>query len=266
MQDIHYNNKIYVIPDNWNELSGKQLIKVAGYLNGKNNNPELVELKILKALMCVSAFKFGYLSNDLKARLLPYIQWIVEDANTLTENTLYCYRKNIFSKKLYAPEKEFNNLRMVEFHYTEVAYKFLRETDDIDYLNELVAILYRQGKTNYDFNRNVDGDVREAFNDAVIEQNKKIVSKWPLAVKQAILLWYDGCRQLLIEDYPLVYSGKKSTENYYAGLYNMIRSVAGEKYGTMDKVEQLTVHTAHLELTCIIEDAQRLEEAYKKQA
>lgn len=267
MQDIFYNKKMYVIPDNWNELSGKQLVKVMGILNAHNLKPEVAELAILKVLMGINAIKFGLLNNDLKARLLPYIQWVANEDLNLTEIILHSHRKNIFCKKLYAPQSEFNNLLMVEFHYTEVAYHSLTEADNIDSLNELVAILYRTGKANYNYKRNVGGDVRIEFIDADIAYHKAIVSKWKLPVKQAILLWYNGCRQLLIEEYPLVYDGKKNNEksNYFSGLYNMMRSIAGDKYGTIDKVEKLTVHTAHLELTCIIEDANRLEAAYKKQ-
>jgi hypothetical protein len=266
MQDIHYQKKIFVLPDNWNELTGKQLIAISKILNHKNIKPEAAELQILKVLLQKSSFGFGFLKTDIKARLLPYIQWIAETETPLTENLLPSYRKNIFSKKLFGAANEFNNLKMIEFHYTEVAYQFFINSNEEDYLNDLVAVLYRTKKENYNSNRDSDGDIRIEFKDAEIAYHKKIVSKWSMAVKHAILMWYVGCRQMLVEDYPLVYGGSNTadTSNYYAGLYTMMRSVAGEKIGTIEKVEQLNVHTAHLELTCIIEDAKKLEEAYKK--
>jgi hypothetical protein len=263
MQDIYYQKKIYVIPENWNELTAKQLVEIVDIIHNNNSKPEVKELMILKCLLNCSWFKFLRYSSDLKTRLIKHIQWIADDKLRLTEPIISSYRNNIFCKKLYSPDKEFNNLKMIEFHYAEVAYRFLVETKNDKYLDELVAILYRSGKENYDYKRNPDGDIRIDFKGTDVDYHKKIVAKWPRAVKQSILMWYNGCREMLVEDYPLVYGGTPSTENYYAGLYTMMRSVAGEKFGTIAQVEQLYVNTAHLELTCSIEEAKELEEEHK---
>lgn len=256
MQDIFYNNKLYFIPNNWDELNKKQLIKVASILHHPLYSNDLKQYLLLKALINVASFGFGRLHVDGKARMMKYVEWVSDKELFLTYNPIINYRKNIFSETLFAPASNFENLKMVEFHYSEVAYKNLIETDEVDYLNELVAILYRRKKDNYDCELNSDGDFRVPFKAAEIEYHKKIVKGWNTSVKQAILMWYDGCRQSLIKEYEEVYKGSSNTENYYTGLFTMMRSLAGDKYGTFENIENLNVHTAHLECCLLLQEAE----------
>jgi hypothetical protein len=256
MQDLVYNKKLYFIPSTWNELTAKQLFAITHLLH-TNYTPEYKEYLLLKAMLGFGNLRYAFLPNDAKYRMMPFVEWIANKEEVLTELPFNCYSKNIFSSKLFAPAKAFENLTMLEFHYTEVAYKFLIETDDEKYLNELIAVLFRHKKENYDTAKNSDGDCRIAFNPNEIDYRVKIVKPWKLSVKQAILLWYDGCRQTLIKDYAEVYSGTSEGSNYYAGLYTMIRSLAGDKYGTIDKIEQLNVITAHLECSILLEESEK---------
>jgi hypothetical protein len=90
------------------------------------------------------------------------------------------------------------------------------------------------------------------------------VSKWPLAVKQAILLWYDGCRQMLVKSYPLAFGKGKANGNYYEGLFGMMRSIAGDKYGTLEDVENLFVHTMFMEIVACKKEEMEMEKQMAK--
>lgn len=255
-----YKNKLFIIPEEWNELTGKQLITIAGLLHS-NLEEDIFYLKALQCLSNLSTVKFMLQPLDAKLNCFEHLDWLQssDDKELLTKQLLPKY------KGLYGPTDELGNLLLVEFHYTEIAYQNLITTNEVQYLNELVAIMYREPKANYDHARNSEGDHRVIFTDNDIAYHTKKVAKWPLAVKQAILMWYDGCRQDLVNSYSTVYpaSSTKKDDNYSAGLYQLIRSLAGENYGTIDKVEQLTVHTAHLELSCMIADNEKLKEQLK---
>jgi len=255
MQDIVYNKKLFFIPSTWNELTAKQLFEVS-YVLHTNLSVSYKEYLLLKSMLNLNGLKYAFLHHDAKNRMLPFIEWIGNHDEILTELPFSFYRKNVFYSKLYGPAKLFENLTMLEFHHTEVAFKFLIDTDNEIYLNELVAILFRHKKENYDVNKNSDGDLRVVFNPNEIDYRVKIVKHWPLAVKRAILMWYDGCRQHLIKEYPEVYNGTTDDSNYYSGLYTMIRNLAGDKYGTIDKIEQLNVITAHLECSILLEEVE----------
>lgn len=243
--------KSFTIAEEWNELSAKQLLKVANVLHA-NLTAEQFNLKCLQALSNISIYQFFKLPTDVKLKCYQYVNWLNNDTKQFTKQVFTTY------KSLAAPADDFDNLTMLEFHYTELAYQNLISTNEIDYLNEIVAILFRPIKNNYNIQHNPDGDARVKFNPNVVASNKKRVAKFSLDFKHAVLLWYDGCRQNLIASYEPLYAGTNKTDDFSVGLYKMMRSVAGDKYGTIAEVENLNIHTAHVELMCMMEDAQEI--------
>lgn len=253
----YFSYKMTVV-NNWNDLSRKQLL-LAAILLHSNYDTELALQKALQIVSNKSVFKFLLLPKDFRERAEKYAAWLLDGENTLTKQLLPKY------KNLFGPDDNFGNLLLVEFHYAETAYHRMVNEKDPEALDELIAILYREGKNDYDHKRNRDGDNRKAFCYGDIAWHKRKIKRWPNAVKLAIILWYDGCRQQLVKDYETVYpkTNTNQGDNYFEGLYKMMRSLAGERYGTIDSVEQMGVHTAHLEISCMIEDAKTQEEAYK---
>ena len=248
MQYIHYEKrKPLVLPGEWEEVNSKQLKRLAVLLHsGLESN--LAKQKALQILSGKSALFFLLMPLDLRHRAQPYAEWVFGKID-LTIQLLPKY------KNFYGPDSDFGNLSMVEFHYTEMSYSDLIRTKDEKYLVELIAVLYREGKSDYDYKRNVEGDFRKPFSHGLFEYGQRKIAKWPTAVKLAILLWYDGCRQSLVKGYPDIYPKKdKPTHNKFEGLYKMMRSVAGDRYGTIPEVEKMSVHTAHLEISCMLEE------------
>lgn len=199
---------------------------------------------------------------------MEHIDWVFE-TNSLTRQLLPSYR-HFFQERLYGPASDFDNLTMKEFHLTELYYRQVADSDtdgsDDNALNMLIAVLYRAGKKDYDFVRNPDGDARQPMNHNLIPYRAKKVSRWPLWMKQAIFTWYDGNRQALIDANERIF--KEPEKNGYesefdTGLYGMIRSLAGDRLGTIEKVEQMNVHTALLELNLVKEEERIMEEQLK---
>jgi hypothetical protein len=151
-----------------------------------------------------------------------------------------------------------------EFHCTEIAYQEVIRNNDEDALNRLCAFLYRPKKKGYDARINAEGDVRVPFNYNECIYYAQRIKRWPLAVKQAILLWYDGCRQMLVKSYPLAFGKGKANGNYYEGLFGMMRSIAGDKYGTLEDVENLFVHTMFMEIVACKKEEMEMEKQMAK--
>lgn len=247
---FHFHNKKYgPVPETYNELSGKQLIGIAG-LFLVEMELDTARLKALQILLRRSFFGFAIIPADAKARMLQYIDWVFEK-NTVTEQVLPLYRG------LVGPKKEFDNLTLSEFHFSERYYnEFVKEGNN-DALNKLVAVLYRKPKPGYDYQLDSDGDARQKFNANELDHYASVVTKWPAAVKQAVLFFYDGCRQYLLDLYEEVFSGNSGEENE-EGMFGIIRGISGDKYGDIDKVEMLNIHTALNELTVQLKEAKRL--------
>lgn len=252
MLTFHFHHKKYgPVPESYNELSGKQLIGIAG-LFLVEMELDTARLKALQILLDKSFFTFAIIPADAKARMLQYIDWIFEK-NTVTEQVLPLYRG------LVGPKKEFDNLTLSEFHFAEQYYNELIKEGNDDALNKLVAVLYRQPKPEYNYQLDSDGDARQRFNANEVDHYGRIIAKrWPPAAKQAVLFFYDGCRQYLLDLYDEVFSGDSGAENE-EGMFGIIRGISGDKYGDIDKVEMLNIHTALSELTLQLKEAKKLE-------
>jgi len=251
---IHYERRKYLMPENFNELTGAQLIRIARMLKAGIMD----ELKLLRILLNKSRIKFWCIPLDAKARMLNLFDWVFA-ANTLTAQLITSY------KGYYAPKGEFDNLTLAEFHFTELFYKMIIEGND-DALNSLIAVLYRKPKRNYDFGKDVDGDARIEFNANLIEYNSKRIARlFSGEVKTAMMMWYDGCRQHLTELYNEAFSspGAQETVDEY-GMYNLIRNLSGDRFGTIKEVEKVFVHTAFVEVEKIIEDNKKTEAEIKR--
>lgn len=248
----------------WNELNKKQLLKLAIIVHAKLPI-EVAKQRITQAISNLCTAKYLLLPLQFRYHAEAYADWVLSKENSLTVQLLPRVTNGLLGTTLWGPETDFGNLTLVEFHYTETAYHQLIHDKNADALDELIAVMYRPGKEYYNHGRNREGDHRIAFLPGDISYVKSIVSQWPNDYKLAVLLWYDGCRNELIKNYNIVYpEGKKmKSKNLFDGLYKMMRTLSGDKYGTIDKVEQINIHTAHLEITCMYEDAERIKQASK---
>lgn len=260
MKELIYHtkkNRRLLVAEEWNELTGKQLLQLARIRHSQLPYTD----QLLRSLQIVSnknILSYFLIPADARMCMLEHVKWVMEE-NTLTSQLIPKYRG------LYGPDSNFENLRMHEFNQAEMAYYELVTDKDEDCLNQLIAVLYREPRKDYDHNRNADGDHRIPYLYGDISWYKKKIAKWPQNVKHAILLWYDGCRQQLVEHYPLVYPEKSSSSsgNMGEGLFGMIHSVAGDKYGTFDEVENSFVHKILMALNTMIYEAQQMEKNAK---
>jgi hypothetical protein len=220
------------------------------------------EVQALRILSGMSWFGWSLLDADIISRAMPHVQWLFKEIH-ITEQLIPSY------KGYHGPAPDFDNLRMKEFHLTELFYRGTITKDkeeEQEALNHLVAILYRPAKKGYDKKRDPDGDIRQDFNHNELPYHTSIVSKWPAEIKQAIYIWYDSCRQDLIDQNPMVFKEPSlhSFESQFdTGLYGMMRSLAGEKLGTIKEIENMYVQTACLEIGMMKEEEKFIDEQIK---
>jgi hypothetical protein len=257
MQRIYYHTKSrpYVIAAQWEELTPKQYIKIAALLHSKVSADEML-LRALRILLNKSTVGFKLMNKDIVARMLDHITWIFEKQEC-TKNLLPKY------KNFYGPADDFDNLTLAEFHHCEMAYAQIVNDQDEDALTRLISFLYRIERFDYDAKKH--SDRRSPFNIQLCMFYENDVAAWEKAMKQAVLMWYDACRQMLVKMYPAAFGAKKKNDNYFEtfGLYNVIRNLAGTKYGTFAEVEDMFVHTAFMEIVSSVKENEELERKMK---
>lgn len=252
MTSLHFQKKTITIADNYNDLNGRQLCDVACLLHSKEDKLA-GSVKALKFISDASKVKFALLSPEAIDRFLPYTKWVF-DGNTLTEQLLPVYGGYC------GPKKELENLLLKEFHACEMYYRMMKDGVYMA-MEKLVAVLYRRAKENYDRKLDRDGDIREPYNSNVTDFHANVILKWPTKVKHAIVLFYDGCREHLIRQFPDVFApGDTNSNEWFMGMFTVIRGIADDgKYGKFDEVENLNIYTALLELTLLLKEAKEME-------
>ncbi|MFC4230568.1 hypothetical protein ACFOW1_01610 [Parasediminibacterium paludis] len=248
---IAYKHKQYKVqlPESWNECSAKQLVQLAALFNS-GVETDVAVIKALRILLGKNVFAFAFIPADVKYRLISSIAWVFK-SNGLTVNVLPKYNG------LYGPKSELSNTIFKEIHACEMYYRM--HLDKVpDALDKLIAVLYREKKLFYNTKIDAAGDVRKAYNSNTVEHRAKQIAKWPQPVKDAILLFYDGCREHFIASNPAVFSkdGGETESEQFHGFFLMMRNLAADgKFGTFDKVENLPFYTALYEASFLVNEA-----------
>lgn len=247
------NSKWYKCPAEWNDLTGKQLVKVVTVFE---NPGEVIEaqLKLLKIITGMNLWQWIRSAVDDLADRFHLIDFLIKE-NGLTKNLLPKY------KGFAGPADDFQNLSMSEFVYSEDFYLRWKEDESkTELLDQLVAVLYRKQKPGYDEEMNEDGDVRLKFNEYVCKYHGlRSIKRWPLNVKKAIAYWYDGCRKKLVNDFSEIFTGSGGEPAKY-GLLSIMTSVAEKgTFGPLEKVEGQYVRLVLMKLDEMMMEAKQIK-------
>lgn len=258
MYVVEFNKRFYNVPTDWNELTGRQLVRCMSIIHG-HLQPLQKQLKMLQVLTGMSMLRFFFCPIDeIKDKL--YLTLFLLTTNTLTKNIIPAY------DGLFGPADNFNSLTGAEFAHTEHFFQQCMSDDSHAKLNDLVGTLYRHPKRDYDHRVNPAGDHREPFNDNIIDHYAHSVAHWPMAVKQSIHTWYGGCRMQLMRDFPRLFGGADSGSQSLHGLWSVMRNIAEKgNHGTMKDVEKMRMKEMMMELTELTAESDRLEEISRKQ-
>jgi hypothetical protein len=257
------NNKSIVddisVPENWNELSTKQLLYIANLwqawqLMAKNN----LDLNRVKALLFVQLIKGTTVFNKQK-RVKLITKLTNEEQWALLQLTNFIFIKNTLTvcpfpvirigfKKYYAPNNKLGNIKALEFHFADFFYIKYLQTESNNDLNNLIACIYRPAPKTAE-----TGEKRVPFYMANIEKNAKAISKLSFAKKQAILLWYIGCRTYIVEQHPHIFSSENQQKSNDKGFLPLIMALSGNKFGNYDQTAQTDLVLILIELEEAIE-------------
>jgi hypothetical protein len=253
-------------PESWNELRAEQLPQLAAALIGIPD-PEEQKIEIARILLSMHQKKFRKIQPAvLFESILPLCKWVTGNIN-LTRQLLPSL--NIGKHVFHGPKDELLNLRLMEWDFAERSLSdWFDDNDKVMHLARLCAILYRPVKEGYDIERDPDGDSREPFNDNLINYHAILILKsLPINILFAIMLWYRGCRNKITDDFAPVFAGNPSgnSPKGESGYFDLMRAIAKEgTYGDFDKVEQMYLVNALMELESSKEEAEKIRLNQKK--
>jgi hypothetical protein len=265
MVHIFHKGKFYKCPENWNELTQKQLVKIMPVLASHEDSQKarILLFKILtgwgwwKIVTICGFHRMKYIDKVAQRRFIPaafgrYIDNTERLSMAVDTTTEFLLASNTLTiqlipnyKGFYGPSSSLANLKMGEFCFTEFYFTEWKQSGNISNLNNLIATLYRPGIKTAN-----KADSRVAFDPANTPLFAKKIDAWPIAVKLAIEAFYDGARDAKIEANKHVFdydTGEESTSLH--GLWSVMRSVAkAGHFGKFDDVANEYVDTILMEL------------------
>lgn len=248
-------------PSKWNELNRDQLIYIS-YLFLKK--PEKDDFK-LKAVIKLSSIKilrknpavldktdYYYINvSGLGEILVPSemffqishtVDFLIKDIYDDNKLQGYTYNaqltKNIIKElsingsNYCGPEDCLYNTGFGQWFFADTYFCGYQKTQKIIYLNKLIATLYIK-----------DG---EKFNTNTLHSREEIIDLLTLEEKFAIMLFYAGCRNFLIDKYPRVFSGSGSAENksIERSFLDLVDTLSNGDITKSEKVKESNLHEA----------------------
>jgi len=234
MHQITFNNKHYTCPEKWDEVTAPQLLLIAPILlklktrfiqlGGEMSTEEFDRFRIL-LFIGLCGFK-ARAAAKLEAEHLHFVLYKNKALDFMMKNNGFTHQ--IFPKiqirvsTFYGPATELKNITGDEFAWAEINYRLYIDTKLPSHLDNLIATLYRPAAL---FNRFLKTlgvhyyDVRKTFCHTSIEHRSRKISHAPETVKQSILLWYEGCREFIIQTYPDCFKGDPNSSDKRKGTF-----------------------------------------------
>lgn len=192
------------------------------------------------------------LTNDDKEKAEGEIYRASEALKFLEEKNTLTFEQVRVPEGFTLPKAELTDFKAMEFVLASQYFVAFNKSKNIKDLDELLCVLLRQEKGKGE---------RKPLNEAELEYMHRKIKYVSLQEKFCIYKGFEGEYLRLIETYPQVFeqNGQEGQEVCFP--YDFITNNAGEKFGTVDKVEQTEVHIILQAMVHNIEEYNKMKKA-----
>lgn len=222
------------VANKWNDLSGEQVMAIARIMANGRFTEERERVEVLMILLGAKKKTFLQLTDNQVADMLTLTDFIY-GKNTLTKNVVPIIDHEGY--RYLGPADELANISILEFSMADSYYiKVMQGDTTKPYIDYLAGCIYRlRNKQLSPKDPDYNGDLRNPFNSHHIEEMAKSFSGVALPVKMAVLFFYAGCRNLLVERCPNVFTPKRQDSARSFGWGGVIMELSGGKFGGLEQ-------------------------------
>lgn len=297
MRELKLNNDIFLLPENWNEISANDLLSIAHLLIITKNPVDFktkLFLRITGLQVCrvaehvidekcyimlkkgdkrymVSTTDLSFVIDVLDFLFLKVtdkdgnIDYLVD--SKIIKNLLPVIQHDFI--KYYGPADALTNILFEEYIFCETYYQNYIKTNKESDLDMLIAVMYRKKDATADkISTHFRGDLREPFNSFLIEANAKKLKSLNAAEKKAIYLFYYGCRSYIIKKFDIVFNSKKETAadnvSTFESMMKLVNALSQNDVTKNEQVRKSMLYEVLITLQEIALQNKRLEESLKK--
>lgn len=239
------------LPESWSEVPADVYPELASIylkkhdqMSGHDKTVRAFVLLTLKHYNVISK-----LSDEELYDLLSHVDWVFNKLD-LMANPLPILL--IDGTSYFGPLEAMENLRFAEWCVADTYFVNFSQSSAVTDLEKLTACIYRPKGSGDEFNpkhSSYRGDLREKFNDQLLDSRSMEMSKLKRSTLDGIYLFYASCRHHIIGMYSEFFpkrekkegeTEKKSDFSWF-DIYDDLRG--DPKFGGPDKLEDEFLHT-----------------------
>ncbi|WP_151087390.1 hypothetical protein [Hymenobacter baengnokdamensis] len=253
MNQVQFGHVHRQLPTTWNELTRVQLLLAASLLF-RARNVVATQMLLLRTLARLPRPLWRALTAFQIASHLRLVRWLTEPSR-LTRQLLP--QLGPWWARLAGPGDWLAGVCVWEFANAETHLRTWTSSQAPADLDKLVAVLYRPRRWFWwlhRFSPSYTGDPRQAFNSKTVAARAARVARVPLVQRQAVLLYYLGCRATLENAYPHLFSGDEANGQDPNPWLTLIGKLPNDKFGDIEQIGQRPLHTVLLFTNQFIRD------------
>ncbi|WBO86245.1 hypothetical protein [Hymenobacter yonginensis] len=239
----------------WNELTRAQLAGVVAVLYG----PEQFWPAKLRLLSVVSGAPLELLIElpEVQVRqLYSLTDFLFSDEHPLTRQLLPELRvATPRPLTLAGPGDALSGVHFGEFIFADTYFCLYAKRQSAEAFDHFLAALYRPMRTDKGLrpgHPDWSGDARQRFNEHNVGYFARYMHQVPDVDRLSILLWYRGCRQQLVAEYPDVFDvateAAAGSRQESADWGRVLRQLSGGAFGPLEQTAGQHVRTILAEM------------------
>jgi hypothetical protein len=227
MNQVQIDNIQRSLPSTWNELTREQLLFISRLFASKFTLVDF-RVKALFEFLSVKRKTLKRIAPDDAYTLCESLHFLTKEV-TLTRNLLPVIKSGL--KKYYGPADAMVYCTFGEFTLACSALNEYQKTGEEEYLDQLVAILYRPQKLFWSIRKHFtdNQDPRSKFMNRTLKKRAGNLGRVDHCVKYSVYLFFDGVLNSLPALYPYVYRQKDVADSQDNGWASLIISLADGK-------------------------------------
>lgn len=265
MHDVVFLGLPKKVAATWDELSRRQLDLLLPILYGSYPDANQQRIEALEVVLGVSRPLLLRLTDVELVQAFWLTDFLLVEPMTLTRQLLPDVTPARLLPTYYGPAAELANVSFLEFAFADAYFVAYANSQEVQWLDQLVATLYRPGRRMA--KGLAAGDRRQPFNEHLIEAQAARLARLPRLTRLAILTWYHGCRRALEQRYPLVFTaaGEQQDKGHPDGWGYVLREMSGQAFGNYDETARQLAHQVLAKMNDDLARAQELERQQKAQ-
>jgi hypothetical protein len=231
------------IPGSWDELTPKQFATISQLLTYKKADRYTILASLITVLFGPENYQITNNLPDEELHALSVLTNFIYETPPFQAGNKWPIL-TIRKKPCSAPAPDLSNLVFGEWCFLYEFYSGYVKHEDSLLLNKLIATVYRPIDTKQIPDAvNYSGDIREPFNENLIEQRARALQDVADYIKRAIFEWISGALTAVMEIRPHVFPEAISNDDAEASSgdsrtwLTVFRELLGPKWGTIEQLK-----------------------------